>query len=224
MTSTLKQRFAALEELKPDISQAALARATGAKSPSVNAWFSGATKSMRAETAAKVAALYGVSPVWLATGEGEMLPPAKSGGLDHEKVAIHKEERALSHFCNNLAPVFEWHQLGEVLLVENVFFADRPQLPVPEGAGDLCKWFTLDRDMPRLHLTMGSKVAIKPVEHHECRDGQLCLFRTVASDYILGDFRRLADGYEALPDSGYALDSVRHGVHVVGVVQGTWFS
>lgn len=72
--STLKQRFAKLAELHPEITQADLARATGAKPPSVNAWFSGETKSMKAATAAKAALLYECSPHWLATGEGEMQP------------------------------------------------------------------------------------------------------------------------------------------------------
>lgn len=71
--STLKQRFAKLAELHPEITQADLARATGAKPPSVNAWFSGETKSMKAATAAKAALLYECSPHWLATGEGAML-------------------------------------------------------------------------------------------------------------------------------------------------------
>ena len=70
--TTLKQRFAALAAARPDISQADLARATGAKPPSVNAWFRGDTKSMKGETAAKAAALYGCSAIWLATGAGSM--------------------------------------------------------------------------------------------------------------------------------------------------------
>lgn len=68
------QRFAKLKELRPDISKADLARATGAKPPSVGAWFDGGTLSMKGETAAKAAALYGVTAHWLATGEGPMYP------------------------------------------------------------------------------------------------------------------------------------------------------
>lgn len=71
--TTLKQRFAELRALKPAIKNADLVRATGASAPSVGAWFSGDTKSMKAETAAKVAAVYGVNPHWLATGEGSMV-------------------------------------------------------------------------------------------------------------------------------------------------------
>lgn len=83
--STLKQRFAKLAELHPEITQADLARATGAKPPSVNAWFSGETKSMKAATAAKAARLYGCNPLWLAEGEGEML--AAGGSVEQSNVA-----------------------------------------------------------------------------------------------------------------------------------------
>lgn len=72
--STLKQRFALLAKERPEISQANLARATGAKPPSVNAWFSGDTKTMKADTAAKAAAVYGCNALWLATGAGPMWP------------------------------------------------------------------------------------------------------------------------------------------------------
>lgn len=83
--TTLKQRFAKLAELHPEITQADLARATGAKPPSVNAWFSGETKSMKASTAAKAAMLYGCSPHWLATGEGGMQPT--SGAVQASRLA-----------------------------------------------------------------------------------------------------------------------------------------
>lgn len=79
--STLKQRFAKLKELRPDVSQADLARATGAKPPSVNAWFTGETKSMKGATAAKAAALYGVNPLWLADGVGDMIPSTGASTL-----------------------------------------------------------------------------------------------------------------------------------------------
>jgi len=67
---TLKDRFAYLARLKPDITQADIARAADVKPPSVNGWFTGASKSIRAAPAAAVAALYGVDPYWLATGIG----------------------------------------------------------------------------------------------------------------------------------------------------------
>lgn len=69
--NSLQERFRLLASARPDISQADLARATGAKSPSVNAWFSGVTKSLKAETAAKLAHIYKCNPIWLATGVGD---------------------------------------------------------------------------------------------------------------------------------------------------------
>lgn len=87
--TTLKQRFALLAKEKPEISQADLARATGAKPPSVNAWFSGETKTMKAGTAAKAAQLYGCNTLWLSDGIGEIwaqvtqatsIPPATNFG------------------------------------------------------------------------------------------------------------------------------------------------
>lgn len=74
--STLKQRFAQLAKERPEITQADLARATGAKPPSVNAWFSGETKTMKGATAAKAAQVYGCNVLWLSDGIGPMWPSA----------------------------------------------------------------------------------------------------------------------------------------------------
>lgn len=137
MTTTLKQRFALLAERNPKISQAYLAKVTGAKPPSVNGW----------------------------------------------------------------------------------------HLPAPSGLPEICKWFTLSSDHPRLRLNRGNKVAINPEPDLSAYvDGQLCLFRTKAGAYILGDFRRLGDGFEAIPDSGLPLESERHHIQAVGIVKGTWFA
>lgn len=70
--STLKERFEELSRLRPDVTQADLARAIGVKPPSVNAWFKGKTQTLKADTAAQAAAVYGVDPHWLATGKGQM--------------------------------------------------------------------------------------------------------------------------------------------------------
>lgn len=56
---------------RPDVTQADIARATGAKPPSVSAWINGDTKTMKIATATKAAALYGVNPLWLSTGQGD---------------------------------------------------------------------------------------------------------------------------------------------------------
>lgn len=110
--STLKQRFAELSALRPDISQADLARATGAKPPSVHAWFSGLTKSMKASTASKAAGLYGVNSHWLATGEGEMLAGVTAANIkfsldEQEQAPIVQSLKALDTHLAALAPVFK---------------------------------------------------------------------------------------------------------------------
>ncbi len=221
MLTTLKQRFALLQERNPDISQADLARATGAKPPSVNAWFTGDTKSMKADTASKVAALYGVNPVWLATGEGEI---DDFRGVNHTNYP-NGREAGDSVKSQNSAPVFDWVRIEEVLFQSNNNFASEPHLPVPPGAPEKCKWFTLTTDHPRFRLSRGHQVAVSPVEQpKDCRDGQLHLFKTPAGAYMLADFRMLANGYEAIPDSGLPMDSDRHGIQVVGRVHGSWFN
>lgn len=95
--NTLKQRFALLEEAKPHITQADLARATGAKPPSVSAWFSGDTKSMKGPTAARAAALYGCNVAWLATGQG---PIWQTEGGSHATEISHSagDEIILSQY------------------------------------------------------------------------------------------------------------------------------
>lgn len=221
MTTTLKQRFALLAERNPKISQAYLAKVTGAKPPSVNGWFSGASKSMKANTAAKVAAVYNVNPIWLATGEGS---PEDQGS---ERATHEPNSRwpKTSTLPQNSAPVFDWLRIEEVLSQPNINFASEPHLPVPSGSPEICKWFTLSSDHPRLRLNRGNKVAINPEPDLSAYvDGQLCLFRTKAGAYILGDFRRLGDGFEAIPDSGLPLESERHHIQAVGIVKGTWFA
>ncbi len=90
--STLKQRFALLAKARSDISQADLARATGAKPPSVNDWFSGETKSMKAVTAAKAAQLYGCNALWLSTGVGDIWPNAMTPSLAQAEVPGHASD------------------------------------------------------------------------------------------------------------------------------------
>ena len=219
-TTTLKQRFALLQERRLDITQADLARATGARPPSVNAWFTGDTKSMKAETASKVAALYGVNPLWLATGEGSVEPNIHEmlGYIDNGLGCPQNRQE------HNVAPVFDWVRIEEVLYQSNRNHSSEPHLPVPSGSPDLCKWFTLDADQPRFRFYRGDRIAVSPVtSSSECKDGKLHLFKTASGEFILGDFRKMANGFEAIPDAGLPMESDRHGIQVVGRVHGSWF-
>lgn len=85
--SSLQDRFLLLLQEFPHITKADLARAAGVKQPSVSDWFSGKTKTLKAEPASKIAKKYGISAHWLATGQGAMrddihanTSPAELGG------------------------------------------------------------------------------------------------------------------------------------------------
>ena len=67
---TLSARLKLLFKEQPDKSQAGLARATGAKPPSVSDWVSGLTKSMNSEYLSRAASYFNVNSNWLSLGAG----------------------------------------------------------------------------------------------------------------------------------------------------------
>ena len=68
MTTLAERLRERTEEL--GVTQAQLARATGAKEPSVHKWFSGATKNLKGANLVKAAEFLQVSEAWLADGVG----------------------------------------------------------------------------------------------------------------------------------------------------------
>lgn len=79
--STLAARLqAALSSRHPPANQAQLAKACGVRSPSVSDWFSGETKALKANSAAKAAAFLQVRLEWLLYGVG---PMRAMGEADH---------------------------------------------------------------------------------------------------------------------------------------------
>lgn len=67
LASRLKSAMARLA-----ITQLDLSRAVGVSAPSVHGWLSGRSQSIRGETLLKVARTLGVTPEWLASGEGSI--------------------------------------------------------------------------------------------------------------------------------------------------------
>lgn len=121
----------------------------------------------------------------------------------------------------NLAPVFEWARLGEVLFTESSSLTAGEYREKTDAASPLFKWFISETDMPRLRIKRGWRVAINPItDDSGCHDGDTYLFRTSSGAFFLGDFRRMASGYEAIPDGGPPLDTERHGIIVVGEFHG----
>jgi len=121
----------------------------------------------------------------------------------------------------NLAPVFEWARLGEVLFTESESLQSGEYREKPDGVSPAFKWFICDADMPRLRIKRGWRVAVDPLTDASiCQDGETYLFKTAGGSYFLGDFRRLAVGYEAIPDGGPVMDTERHGIAVVAEFAG----
>lgn len=90
----LKDRLAlALSSAEKPPTQAELARAVGVKQPSVHAWFSGTTKSLRGSTLLAVARELNVRPQWLETGRGPMRPggTVSASGYRVREAAPHYE-------------------------------------------------------------------------------------------------------------------------------------
>lgn len=123
--STLQQRFQEISAEMPEISKADLARATTAAPPSVGAWFNGKTKKMKLETATKAAALYGVNPLWLATGNG----PKRGFNLAN----LAYTGAAPTSFDNkSLKPLLVWEHPDELPAGEYVLV---PRLNIQLSAG-----------------------------------------------------------------------------------------
>jgi transcriptional regulator with XRE-family HTH domain len=67
---SLKRRVEEAKRRHPHLKNAAIARASGVKPPSVTDWLNGKTKSLDAQTAHRAAQLFGCDPTWLAVGVG----------------------------------------------------------------------------------------------------------------------------------------------------------
>ncbi len=77
---SLSARIRLSLEQNPLLTQSGVARACGISRASVNAWVSGKTESIDGKYLTTAASYLGVSPHWLATGEGAMQADAGSVG------------------------------------------------------------------------------------------------------------------------------------------------
>ncbi len=78
MTTLASRLQAALSTLHPPATQAELAKACGVSAPSVSDWFSGETRALKANSAAKAAAFLQVRLEWLLYGVGPMRAMAET--------------------------------------------------------------------------------------------------------------------------------------------------
>lgn len=179
------------------------------------------------ENAGKLGAALGFNPAALfdpdvADQEARRLGLVKRGATDLDVSDFPSSTvRPYSVRTHNLAPVFAWARLGDVLFTESESLQSGEYREKPDGVGPAFKWFICDADMPRLRIKRGWRVAVDPLTDASiCQDGETYLFKTAGGSYFLGDFRRLAVGYEAIPDGGPVMDTERHGITVVAEFAG----
>lgn len=182
---------------------------------------SGKTKEPKRHNVRPIADFYGVDieafydPA-IAAGEAARL--SRSAGLSDLPVST---VNLSSDTKTILAPVVEWASLESNLYRDNNEISVGRYEAVPSGSPQTTKWVEVDLDMPRFMISRGDLILVTPVTDDKlCKDLKQYVFRTVSGAHILAQFRRLANGYEAIPDSGPPIDSERHGVRVVAIKHG----
>lgn len=200
--STLADRMHRALERLPQASQAGLSRATGAKSSSVTAWFSGETKRLRADNLRKAAEYLHCSRDWLETGVGS---PGWADEQHPEEGA--KPRGAVAHILSDTqvsyAPRFTWEQIMQL-----------PALPPTFRVA------AVDDSMaPRVKA--GEVVEFAVGEAPRPGDGVLVRDSTGALYFRIYRQRR-PGAWEAHPvnDAFQALESERDGLSVVAVLVG----
>lgn len=179
------------------------------------------------ENASKIGEALGFDPaalfeVDIAESEAARLGITRKTPQSGDPSEIVTSTVKLANVTNSkMAPVLEWARLGDDLFTESSNLTAGEYRDTSDAASSKSKWFIADTDMPRLRIKRGWRVLVSPVDDDSmCQDGDTCLFRTSGGAFFLGDFRRMATGYEALPDSGPPLDTERHGITVVADFHG----
>lgn len=119
------------------------------------------------------------------------------------------------------APVIEWARLGVDLFKANAEWpaSDRKAVPTQRSVSDQVKWIPVHDDALAPKILPGDLVAIDPCGEPQ-RD-EVALFRTPDGSFLLRRYQPLAvGGFEAVDAQGRVLDSVRHGLTVVGSLVG----
>lgn len=211
--NTIAQRLKwAREDLR--LSQEQLADLAGVSQGTIGNIESGLRKNPRELLAIAKAA--GVSAEWLKQGKGSARPDFKSaeslGGL--EPLSVTTLARS---------PVIAWERLGVDLSkeTEEIDSAKTLEFLPNRTPSRLCKLLEVQDFSLAPRLTPGDMVAIDPLNLRPER-GQVTLFLAVGDGaYFLRRFQPLVgNAFEAVDANGQSLDSVRHGLVIVGVVCG----
>lgn len=123
---TLAERLKyAMEVLPPKkVKGVELARAVGVKPPSVSDWLSGKSKTMEGENLLRAAKHLNVSPIWLATGSGEITADQKNNSKNLTNGLSTSNLESLDNnivpVTAKLLPVLSWVQAGSMTSIEEI--------------------------------------------------------------------------------------------------------
>ena len=169
MTTLAERVRYALEDR--GITQTQLARMTGFSPASVNNWLSGETKSLKAETANKIAQALRVNAVWLITGVGE-IHPHKHDAIDQDGTVVLKRFDVAASCGYGAFPSESESQVEELVVSEgwfreNISSAIRPGYQLITARGDSMEPTFADGDI----------LVIDTLEKNmDRRDGCWCFF------------------------------------------------
>ncbi len=201
--STLKERMEAallhrraMSSPGERVTQRDLANYVGVSAPSVSAWFSGETKSLKGDTALKAAKFLGVRAEWLNSGAGPML--SSSAVPDHGGEVAH----SMSLYEITVPPTTKWEDLMTLGEVPERFTVAMPDDAlagfIERGTGLIFE--RSDRAAP------GKTVLV------EDKDGNRFIRRYAQ---VRGDHWRAIATSEVFG----SLDSVEHGLKVLAVMK-----
>lgn len=200
-----------------------LVRVSGQSSSVVSQWLGRGSKEIHSirkpEAAQLIAEASGYEPVWIAIGK----PPERKPTLSHNAGQHPFTVNTYSDTKTVRAPVVEWARLGTELYKESRLVDAAEYIDTPHGASSSCKWFVVDEGIPAFRIKKGYKIALDPVlDGHSFVNDDIYLFSDVDGMMFLAEYRKVANGFEAVLASGKTLESGKHGLSILAIHRGTW--
>ena len=200
-----------------------LVRVSGVSSSVVSQWLGKGSKPIhsigRMEAAERIEQASGYCSLWIAKGKG----PERVASTANASDFLSGTVRPYSDTNTVRAPVVEWARLGTELYKESHSVEAREHIDTPHGASSSCKWFVVDEGMPAFRIKKGYKIALDPVlDGHVFVNDDIYLFSDVDGGLFLAEYRKVANGFEAVLASGKTLESEKHGLSIVAIQRGLW--
>lgn len=201
----------------------ALVRVSGQSSSVVSQWLGKGSKPIHSigkmEAAERIEQASGYCALWIAKGKGPERVASNTNASDFLSGTVHP----YSDTNTVRAPVVEWARLGTELYKESRLVDAAEYIDTPHGASSSCKWFVVDEGIPAFRIKKGYKIALDPVlDGHSFVNDDIYLFSDVDGMMFLAEYRKVANGFEAVLASGKTLESGKHGLSILAIHRGTW--